>query len=176
MAAAGLVALDEGRERLPEDHDRARRLGDALGDIAPGSVDPGQVATNMVFVDTGTVGVAPADAIARLAALGVGAVPVSGCGPVRDPRGRGRCRARLRDRRVAVRPERGDVMGLFSKEYPPEVAARVPPGNRLVKSWPVLHYGPIPQVRRRRPGTWTSAAPWRTRSASRTRNSGPCRR
>jgi len=36
-------------------------------------------------------------------------------------------------------------MGLFSKEYPPEVAARVPPGNRLVKSWPVLHYGPIPR-------------------------------
>ncbi len=35
-------------------------------------------------------------------------------------------------------------MGLFSKEYPPEVAARVPPGNRLVKTWPVLHYGPIP--------------------------------
>jgi DMSO/TMAO reductase YedYZ molybdopterin-dependent catalytic subunit len=35
-------------------------------------------------------------------------------------------------------------MGLFSKEYPPEVAARVPPGQRLVKTWPVLHYGPIP--------------------------------
>ena len=35
-------------------------------------------------------------------------------------------------------------MGLFSKSYPPEVAARVPPGQRLVKSWPVLHYGPIP--------------------------------
>jgi DMSO/TMAO reductase YedYZ molybdopterin-dependent catalytic subunit len=35
-------------------------------------------------------------------------------------------------------------MGLFSKEYPPEVAARVPPGNRLVTTWPVLHYGPIP--------------------------------
>ena len=36
-------------------------------------------------------------------------------------------------------------MGLFSKEYPPEVAARVPPGNRLVKTWPVLHYGSIPR-------------------------------
>jgi DMSO/TMAO reductase YedYZ molybdopterin-dependent catalytic subunit len=35
-------------------------------------------------------------------------------------------------------------MGLFSKEHPPEVAARVPPGNRFVKTWPVLHYGPIP--------------------------------
>ncbi|MGE5227860.1 MAG: sulfite oxidase-like oxidoreductase [Planctomycetaceae bacterium] len=35
-------------------------------------------------------------------------------------------------------------MGIFSKDYPPEVAVRVPPGQRLVKTWPVLHYGPIP--------------------------------
>jgi DMSO/TMAO reductase YedYZ molybdopterin-dependent catalytic subunit len=36
-------------------------------------------------------------------------------------------------------------MGLFTKNYPPEIASRIPPGQRLVKSWPVLHYGPIPQ-------------------------------
>jgi DMSO/TMAO reductase YedYZ molybdopterin-dependent catalytic subunit len=36
-------------------------------------------------------------------------------------------------------------MGLFTKNYPPEIAARIPPGQRLVKSWPVLHFGPIPQ-------------------------------
>ena len=35
-------------------------------------------------------------------------------------------------------------MALFSKNYPPEIAERIPPGQRLVKSWPVLHYGPIP--------------------------------
>ncbi len=35
-------------------------------------------------------------------------------------------------------------MGLFTKNYPPEIAARIPPGQRLVKTWPVLHYGPIP--------------------------------
>jgi DMSO/TMAO reductase YedYZ molybdopterin-dependent catalytic subunit len=35
-------------------------------------------------------------------------------------------------------------MGLFTKNYPPEIADRIPPGQRLVKSWPVLHYGPIP--------------------------------
>jgi DMSO/TMAO reductase YedYZ molybdopterin-dependent catalytic subunit len=39
----------------------------------------------------------------------------------------------------------GVVMGLFQKSYPPEVAARVPPGQRLVKTWPVLHYGGIPK-------------------------------
>jgi len=36
-------------------------------------------------------------------------------------------------------------MGLFTKSYPEEIAARIPPGQRLVKSWPVLHYGPIPE-------------------------------
>ncbi|MBI3647278.1 MAG: sulfite oxidase-like oxidoreductase [Actinobacteria bacterium] len=36
-------------------------------------------------------------------------------------------------------------MGLFTKDYPAEIAARVPPGQHLVKTWPVLHYGPIPR-------------------------------
>jgi DMSO/TMAO reductase YedYZ molybdopterin-dependent catalytic subunit len=36
-------------------------------------------------------------------------------------------------------------MGLFTKNYPPEIAARIPPGQRLVKSWPVLQFGPIPR-------------------------------
>ncbi|MDP9329687.1 MAG: sulfite oxidase-like oxidoreductase [Actinomycetota bacterium] len=36
-------------------------------------------------------------------------------------------------------------MGLFTKNYPDEVAARVPPGQRLVKTWPVLHFGAIPR-------------------------------
>ena len=36
-------------------------------------------------------------------------------------------------------------MGLFAKNYPDDIAPRVPPGQRLVKTWPVLHYGPIPR-------------------------------
>jgi len=34
---------------------------------------------------------------------------------------------------------------LFGPRYPEDVAKRVPPGQRLVKGWPVLHYGPIPR-------------------------------
>jgi len=34
---------------------------------------------------------------------------------------------------------------LFGSRYPEEIAKRVPPGQRLVKGWPVLHYGPIPK-------------------------------
>jgi DMSO/TMAO reductase YedYZ molybdopterin-dependent catalytic subunit len=36
-------------------------------------------------------------------------------------------------------------MGLFTKKYPEEIAGRIPPGQRLVKTWPVLHFGPIPR-------------------------------
>ncbi|MEP7059129.1 MAG: molybdopterin-dependent oxidoreductase [Actinomycetota bacterium] len=36
-------------------------------------------------------------------------------------------------------------MGVFTKNYPEEIAHRIPPGQRLVKTWPVLHYGPIPK-------------------------------
>jgi DMSO/TMAO reductase YedYZ molybdopterin-dependent catalytic subunit len=35
-------------------------------------------------------------------------------------------------------------MKLFGQRYTEEIAKRVPPGQRLVKGWPVLHYGPIP--------------------------------
>ncbi len=31
-----------------------------------------------------------------------------------------------------------------AQPYPPEIARRIPPGQRLVKTWPVLHYGSIP--------------------------------
>jgi threonine aldolase len=73
VAAAGLVALEEGPPRLHEDHVRARRLVEGLAEILPGSVDPGQVATNMVFVDTEAVGLGALEAIERLRALSVGA-------------------------------------------------------------------------------------------------------
>ena len=36
-------------------------------------------------------------------------------------------------------------MKLFGPRYPEEIAARIPPGQRLVKGWPVLQFGPIPR-------------------------------
>ena len=36
-------------------------------------------------------------------------------------------------------------MKLFGPKLTEDQAKRVPPGNRLVKGWPVLHYGPIPK-------------------------------
>jgi threonine aldolase len=72
VAAAGLVALEEGPSRLQEDHDRARRLAEGVAEVLPGSVDLQQVETNMVLVDTEAVGLPLLAAIEGLAALGVG--------------------------------------------------------------------------------------------------------
>jgi threonine aldolase len=71
VAAAGLYALDHNVERLAEDHARARRLAEALGDAGV-PVDLEQVETNFVQVDVGALGLERADAVARLQARGVG--------------------------------------------------------------------------------------------------------
>jgi threonine aldolase len=78
MAAAGLVALDEGRGRILDDHVRARRLAESLADLLPGGVDLDTVETNMVFVHTEAIGLDALETIERLGALGVGAVPTKG--------------------------------------------------------------------------------------------------
>jgi threonine aldolase len=78
MAAAGLIALEEGPERLHLDHERARRLAEGLAELLPGTVDPGTVETNMVYADTEAVGLEPLATIGRLRDLGVGATFVSG--------------------------------------------------------------------------------------------------
>lgn len=78
VAAAGLLALEEGPGRLHDDHDRARRLAEGVGELMPGSVDLEQVETNMVFVDTEAVGLPMLEALERLAALGVGATHSGG--------------------------------------------------------------------------------------------------
>jgi threonine aldolase len=71
MAAAGLIALDEGPRRLPEDHQNARALAAGVADLLPGSVDPAGVETNIVFVDVSGTGRDAQEWRERLAAEGV---------------------------------------------------------------------------------------------------------
>jgi threonine aldolase len=78
MAAAGIIALEEGRLRLQEDHARARTLAEGVADLLPGTVDLAQVETNMVYVDTESMGLPPVETLGRLAALGVGATHAAG--------------------------------------------------------------------------------------------------
>ena len=78
VAAAGLVALEDGPTRLHEDHVRARRLAEGVAEAMPGALAPAAVETNMVYVDTEAVGMEPDYAIARLREQRVGATFVSG--------------------------------------------------------------------------------------------------
>ena len=50
LAACGLAALEDWRERLAEDHRRARLLADGLAGLPGFTIDPGSVETNMVFL------------------------------------------------------------------------------------------------------------------------------
>lgn len=78
LAAAGLVALEEGPERLATDHENARLLARGVADVLPGSVDPSTVATNIVFVDVTGTDWTPAEWIAKLTAEGLLATVVAG--------------------------------------------------------------------------------------------------
>jgi threonine aldolase len=71
MAAAGLIALEEGPKRLHEDHANARTLAQGLAELLPGSVDPDGIETNIVFVDVSGTGRDATQWRARLAAEGV---------------------------------------------------------------------------------------------------------
>jgi threonine aldolase len=71
VAAAGLVALEEGPKRLHEDHQNARRLAEAMAEALPGAIDEQGVETNMVWADTAAAGLAPLEVRARLADRGV---------------------------------------------------------------------------------------------------------
>jgi threonine aldolase len=71
MAAAGLIALVDGPQRLHEDHQNARTLAAGVADALPGSVDVDGVQTNIVFVDVGVTGHGAQEWADLLAAEGV---------------------------------------------------------------------------------------------------------
>jgi threonine aldolase len=74
LASAGLVALDEGRARLHEDHETARLLAEALRGIE--GVEVRWAATNMVFVRVPRERLGPL--YAAFARAGVGVDPAEG--------------------------------------------------------------------------------------------------
>jgi threonine aldolase len=78
MAAAGLIALEEGPLRLNDDHANARTLAEGIAELVPGSVDPAGIETNIVFVDVSGTGRAAAQWRDLLAAEGVLVTMVGG--------------------------------------------------------------------------------------------------
>ncbi len=53
LCAAAKVALETGVERLAEDHANAKRLAIGVAEAWPGSIDPDDVETNILYVRTG---------------------------------------------------------------------------------------------------------------------------
>jgi threonine aldolase len=71
VAAAGLIALEEGPARLPEDHANARILAEGVAELLPESADPDDVETNIVFTDVSGTGRGAAEWRELLAAEGL---------------------------------------------------------------------------------------------------------
>jgi len=71
LAAAGLHALEHHVERLADDHSRARRFAEACAEVAPGTVDPATVETNIVVLDVGAAGLTAAQFVDALLEHGV---------------------------------------------------------------------------------------------------------
>jgi threonine aldolase len=66
LAAAGLVALEESPQLLPEDHTNARRLAEGLAEMDGIRIDPEMVVTNIVLFDVSETGLAADEICARL--------------------------------------------------------------------------------------------------------------
>ena len=77
LAAAGLIALEDGPKRLHEDHENARTLADGLAEIDGISIDSASVQTNIVIFEVSGAGFTAAEVCARLKHAGVLAIGIS---------------------------------------------------------------------------------------------------
>jgi threonine aldolase len=78
IAAAAMVALDEGPGRLHEDHENARRLAEGVAESVPGALKPDDIETNILFADPSSIGLTAVEMVERLHAEGVLATLVAG--------------------------------------------------------------------------------------------------
>ena len=77
LAAAGLIAVEDGPKRLHEDHENARALADGVAEIPGIAIDPTTVQTNIVIFDVSETGRAAGEICARLKEAGVLAIGIS---------------------------------------------------------------------------------------------------
>jgi threonine aldolase len=67
LAAAGLVALEEGPKRLHVDHENAKILAEGLANIPRLGIDPAKVQTNIVIYDVHQTGLSSTEFLQKLA-------------------------------------------------------------------------------------------------------------
>lgn len=71
MAAAGIVALESGIDRLAEDHANAKKLAWGLAELFPGCCDPDAVETNLFHITVKTLGIGGQELADHLANEGI---------------------------------------------------------------------------------------------------------
>ena len=74
LAAAGMIALEEGPKRLHEDHENAKRLANGLAEIPGISIEADRVVTNIVIFDISGTGKTSDEITDKLKGAGVLAV------------------------------------------------------------------------------------------------------
>jgi threonine aldolase len=74
LAAAGMIALEDGPKRLGEDHENAKTLAEGLAKIPGIDLDPARVVTNIVIFDVSKTGKTQAEIVESLAKNAVLAV------------------------------------------------------------------------------------------------------
>jgi threonine aldolase len=74
LAAAGLIALEDGPKRLHEDHENARRLAAKLAEIPGISIDAEAIHTNIVIFDIAATGKSSAGICSMLRDRGILAI------------------------------------------------------------------------------------------------------
>lgn len=77
LAAAGLLALEEGPKRLHEDHENARALAEGAAKIEGVSIDPSKVQTNIVIFDVSETRKSAKEICVALKAADVLAIAIS---------------------------------------------------------------------------------------------------
>jgi len=76
LAAAALLALENGPKRLQDDHDNARVLAERLAQLPGITLNPSKVQTNIVIFSVKASGMSSAEFLQRLSGQQVLAVPV----------------------------------------------------------------------------------------------------
>ena len=74
LAAAGIIALEDGPKLLERDHRNAKRLAHGLAEIPGISIDPEKVVTNIVIFDVAEAKFSAAEIVAKLRENGVLAI------------------------------------------------------------------------------------------------------
>ena len=67
LAAAGLIALEQGPRKLARDHENAKFLAEGLSHIPGIEIDPDRVQTNILICDTSASGITGAEMSRKLA-------------------------------------------------------------------------------------------------------------